>query len=546
MGFQLKHLPPEVESGNVEYKLKLVGLPPSRIVHLITQMNWRLREGDGEAFYEIGVEDDGTISGVVEHELKASLTTLKEMADTLNAETIVLKTEVIDYPDKPTQYAAKVFVKKRPENHKFLDIRVACLGSVDVGKSTLLSVLSYGDLDDGKGRARLKMFRHLHEIQSGRTSSISQEILGFDSNGQVLNCSNSTVEKICTDASKVITFYDLAGHQKYIKTTLLGLIGYSPDVIMVVIAANKGLTGATKENLGLAIALKTPLVLVINKTDTCSKEKAEKNITQLKHILRSSNSTRVPVVINDLEYIKDAAHNFSSKQITPIFKVSSVTGSNLQLLCQFFNELPSLRTQVEVDALKKQPVEFQIDKYYNVPSVGVVLSGTLRQGTIRESDELVLGPTEEGHFHPLTISTLHRNKTICRQIDAGQSACLATTMSIHDLALLRPRGQVLLTPSPDISSQMTCIEFEAEVLLLFHATKITPKFQCTVHIRHVVQTAYIKSMDKKSITSGQRAKVIFRFIRYPECIRTGDRMLFRDGKSKGIGKVTIVSPFNET
>lgn len=68
---------------------------------------------------------------------------------------------------------------------QFIDIRVACLGNVDVGKSTLLSVLSYGDLDDGRGRARLNMFRHLHEIQSGRTSCISQEILAFDSQGEV-------------------------------------------------------------------------------------------------------------------------------------------------------------------------------------------------------------------------------------------------------------------------------------------------------------------------------------------------------------------------
>lgn len=54
-----------------------------------------------------------------------------------------------------------------------------------MGKSTLLGVLSHGDLDNGRGKARLNMFRHLHEIQTGRTSSISHEILGFDANGHV-------------------------------------------------------------------------------------------------------------------------------------------------------------------------------------------------------------------------------------------------------------------------------------------------------------------------------------------------------------------------
>lgn len=62
---------------------------------------------------------------------------------------------------------------------------MAVLGNVDSGKSTLLGVLTQGELDNGRGRARLNLFRHLHEIQSGRTSSISFEILGFNSKGEV-------------------------------------------------------------------------------------------------------------------------------------------------------------------------------------------------------------------------------------------------------------------------------------------------------------------------------------------------------------------------
>lgn len=46
-------------------------------------------------------------------------------------------------------------------------------------------MLTQGELDNGRGRARLNLFRHLHEIESGRTSSISHEILGFNSKGKV-------------------------------------------------------------------------------------------------------------------------------------------------------------------------------------------------------------------------------------------------------------------------------------------------------------------------------------------------------------------------
>jgi GTPase len=60
-------------------------------------------------------------------------------------------------------------------------------GNVDAGKSTLLGVLSHGDLDSGIGLARQNLFRHKHAIETGRTSSVGNDILGFDSSGNVVN-----------------------------------------------------------------------------------------------------------------------------------------------------------------------------------------------------------------------------------------------------------------------------------------------------------------------------------------------------------------------
>lgn len=71
---------------------------------------------------------------------------------------------------------------------QFIDLRLTVLGNVDSGKSTLLGVLTHGELDNGRGRSRLNLFRHLHEIQTGRTSCISHEIVGFNSKGEVRFC----------------------------------------------------------------------------------------------------------------------------------------------------------------------------------------------------------------------------------------------------------------------------------------------------------------------------------------------------------------------
>lgn len=54
-------------------------------------MKWRLREGQGEAIYEIGVGDDGFLHGLTGEEMEASLDTLRSMAKCLEASVTVLR-----------------------------------------------------------------------------------------------------------------------------------------------------------------------------------------------------------------------------------------------------------------------------------------------------------------------------------------------------------------------------------------------------------------------------------------------------------------------
>lgn len=156
---------------------------------------------------------------------------------TLHRSTIVLEGDEVS-----RRSVKEVLIRKVPDDQQFLDLRLAVLGPMEAGKSTLLGVLTHGELDNGRGKARLNLFRHLHEIQSGRTSSISHEIMGFDSKGEVVDYSKCvSVEEICERSSKLITFMDLAGHQKYMKTTIFGLTAHCPDFAMLVVGANSGI-----------------------------------------------------------------------------------------------------------------------------------------------------------------------------------------------------------------------------------------------------------------------------------------------------------------
>ncbi|XP_062303899.1 GTP-binding protein 2b [Osmerus eperlanus] len=537
------YLPPEAEEGNIEYKLKLVNPTQYRFEHLATQMKWRLQEGRGEAVYQIGVEDNGLLVGLSEADMRASLKTLRRMAEKVGADITLLREREVDYDlERNSRKIAEVLVRKVPDDQQFLDLRVAVLGNVDSGKSTLLGVLTQGELDNGRGRARLNLFRHLHEIQTGRTSSISFEILGFNSKGEVVNYSDSrTAEEICESSSKMITFIDLAGHHKYLKTTIFGLTSYCPDFAMLVVSANTGIVGTTREHLGLAMALKVPIFIAVSKVDLCAKGTVERTVRQLERVLKQPGCNKVPMVVASPDDAVTAAQQFAqSSSITPIFTLSSVSGESLDLLKVFLNILPPLSNSKEQEELMQQLTEFQVDEIYTVPDVGTVVGGTLYSGVCKEGERLVVGPTDEGRFLRLRVGSIQRNRSACRVLRAGQAATLA--LGNFDRSLLR-KGMVMVSPK---MNPTICCRFEAAIVLLFHAKTFRRGSQVTVHVGNVRQTATAESLHgKEELRTGEQAVVCFRFLKHPEYLRLGAKLLFREGVTKGIGHVTRLLPASQ-
>ena len=87
--------------------------------------------------------------------------------------------------------------------------------------------------------------------------------------------------------------------------------------------------------------------------------------------------------------------------------------------------------------------------------------------------------------------------------------------------------------------------FTASVNLLYHPKEIFAGFRTTVHVGNVRQTAVIEKILPPTLgmKSNETATVEFRFIRNPEYIKVGTRILFREGRTKGTGRVTKVEAF---
>lgn len=524
-------LMPEDDEGAVEYKWRLVNPTPQRFVQLVTQLNFRLSEGNGEAIYELGVEDDGRKKGLPNAHLAASLDTLTRMAEDIGAETTVLQES-----EGREGRIAQVLVRRIPKAlEDYLDVRVAVAGNVDSGKSTLVGVLTgSGGLDNGRGLARSQIFTHKHELETGRTSAVSQAIIGYSSKGAIVNYTNTrslTWSDVVERATKVVTFFDLAGHERYLKTTVFGLTAHAPDYCMVAVGANMGVLRMTKEHLAIALALRVPVFVVVTKIDIAPDHIYQHTVAHLMKLLKSPSAKKLPVLAKSMDEVTLAAQNIVNDRVVPIFSLSNVTGEGLDLLRAFLNLVPSRRNWR--DHMDK-PAEFTIDETFVVPGVGTVVAGTTTSGSISLGQTLNLGPDGHGKFVKAQVKSVHYKRTPVRRVVAGQAGSLALK-KIKRSAVRK--GMVLLDANVRPGAAW---EFRAEVLVLYHGTTIREGYEPVLHCDTVRQAARVLSIDKPIIRTGDRAVIHFKFLYYPEYIKEGARFIFREGRTKGIGRVTKV------
>lgn len=59
-----------------------------------------------------------------------------------------------------------------------------------------------------------------------------------------------------------------------------------------------------------------------------------------------------------------------------------------------------------------------------------------------------------------------------------------------------------------------------------------------IHTGSVRQTAAIVAMEQDHLRSGDKSRLHLRFVRSPEYLHVGARLIFREGRTKAVGTVT--------
>lgn len=525
------YLLPENDEGNIEYKFKLTNLDDDKFNKRLTQMLFRLNEGNGEAFYHIGRSDSGISLGLTKIEYEESLNNLKKLAEKLNCIIITIDEKIIN-----NLYIGE-FLIRNIDN--YVDLKIGIAGNVDAGKTTLLGNLSKGILDDGRGKSRAFVFNHKHEIISGRTSSIGLQIIGYDNDGIIVNSKydrTPTWQEIVNQSNKIITFFDLAGHEKYLRTTIYGLSSMYPDYCIIMIGANMGINHMTREHIGLCLTLKIPFIFVISKIDIVPDNILDETMRKINSICKNGIKKN-PFIIKTKDDIVNIINNIKNDNIIPIIQISNVSGYNLDLLKKLLNYLP-IRNDYAENINKS--VEYSVDNTYSVLGHSTIVSGLLKSGTVNLNDQLFIGPFFDGSYRQVKVRSIHCKFKEMKQIKAGAYACI----SLKNITRKEIRkGMIIIS---DINNKIAIKEFWSHITIQHSPTTIKLGYEPFIHIEHIRQSATIKEIRKLTnkeddndniLRTGDKAYIKLEFILRPEYIKPEMKLIFREGKVKATGKI---------
>jgi len=240
---------------------------------------------------------------------------------------------------------------------------IGTAGHVDHGKTSLIKVLTNIDCDT-----------HREEKERGITIN-----LGF-----------SHIELPHGDSLGIV---DVPGHKDFINTMVGGACGI--DMVLLVIAADKGIMPQTIEHINIITALGIRKgVVALTKIDLVDEELAEIASFEISNYLEQSTLKGAPVV-----------------------GFSSVTGEGKE---ELINAIATVASQLEPRKVGSL-FRMYIDRIFTVKGFGSVVTGSVLGGKIEVGKDLYLLP---GNFPKLRVRSLERHGSQVESVVAGDRAAI--------------------------------------------------------------------------------------------------------------------------
>ena len=431
------------------------------------------------------------------------------------------------------------------ESGKFL-----VLGNVDAGKSSFVGVMEKNVLDDGNGYARSLIVKIKHEKQTGRTSTHSFHYL--------------------LHGNEITTLVDLCGHEKYLKTTMFGITGLFGDYGLLIIGSNMGISDMTKEHMRLLIANKIPFITIFTKTDLCPPNVMADLKKEFMRIAKRNSMQNILFEESEEEingsHLKEQ-HNiiietfhklickpYSERRLTlmPAIMVSNKTGLNINFARELITSIRSHDYLIRHNLTKilepelNYPGMLFIDNIFKIHGIGMVFSGIAKYGDIKLGQRIFVGPINKTYI-AAKIKSIHNclseDVDTLKKNESGSIGLRFESKSSYSKKMFN-KGQIIISDL-EFAMKHTCYTFNCDVAIFNHSTTIKSGYHTVLHCNTIRQTVSFKLPEEKILRSNSKENVNIKFISRPEFILPGTLFMFRDGKTKGMGKIINGTSFLE-
>lgn len=287
------------------------------------------------------------------------------------------------------------------------DVNIGLVGHVDHGKTTLTKALSgvWTDTHSEETKRGISIRLGYADIEF-RKCPKCDESLAYTTSKVCENCGSET------EIIKKVSFVDAPGHETLMATMLSGAA--IMDGAVLVIAANEHCPQPqTKEHLmALDVIGVTDVIVVQNKIDIVSKERAIESYKEIKEFVKGTCA-------------EDA----------PIIPVSAQKGANMDILIQAMVEkIKPPERVLDKPSLMYVARSFDINKPGSGPDSinGGVIGGSLVQGKLKVGDTIEIKPgiSNNGKWINLTskIIGLNANGENVDEVSPGGLIGVATML----------------------------------------------------------------------------------------------------------------------
>jgi len=412
---------PEVEKGNIEYKLRLDTKDNTGLSRTSSQLLWRLNEGKQiynlyEAFYILGVKDNGEFSNLSKKTLIKTINIFKTIIKKNNCK---IKNQKYYNINNNNIYILQIC---KLDNDK--DINETCIGLVGPsgsGKTTLLSILLYDEVDNGNGFARNIILTHEHEKSSGKTSSLKRDSIGFKNN-KIINYNYGlgiTIEDKYLQSDNYVTIVDNPGDKKFIKTLLYSISSSHNDIYLYCIEIDK-LNIYIKNNKSFFInfiktceSFNIKLVILLTKSEN-------KNIKNLENLQDLFNKLNLKIIEINSENNK----NLKNDNLFYYLEISCISKLGIEILIDWINYITKNKKKIINNNNK---ILFNTNEIYNIPNIGNIFYGKMIYGNIKKNDKLYL--YYNNNLLERKINNIHKKLIESSTLKENETGCL----QLHDL-----------------------------------------------------------------------------------------------------------------